>query len=67
MKLKLVKEAERNTENFPSSKTKEDEEMAYLWERISTNSHSDGEAVRQTILARMVYLTYERLSRLPKY
>jgi len=67
MKLKLVKDERGNTENFPPSKTKEDEEMAYLWERISTNSHSDSEAVRQTILARMVYLTYERLTRLPKY
>jgi len=67
MKLKLVKDEGRNTENSPPSKTKEDEEMAYLWKRLSTNSHSDSEAIRQTILARMVYLTYERLSRLPKY
>jgi hypothetical protein len=67
MKLKLVKDEGENTENFPSSKTTEDQEMAYLWERLSTNSHSDGEAVRQTILARMVYLTYERVARLPKY
>ena len=67
MKLKLVKDEGGNAENFPSSKTKEDEEMAYLWERLSTNSHSDSDAVRQTILARMVYLTYERVARLPKY
>ncbi len=67
MKLKLVKDEGGNTENFPSSKTTEDQEMAYLWERLSTNSHGDSEAVRQTILARMVYLTYERVARLPKY
>lgn len=67
MKLKLVKDERGNTEKFPSSKTTEDKEMAYLWERLSTNSHSDSEAVRQTILARMVYLTYERVARLPKY
>jgi len=67
MKLKLVKDEVRNTRTFPLSPTKEDEEMAYLWERLSTNSHSDSEVVRQTILARMIYLTYQRLSRLPKY
>ena len=67
MRLKLIKDEGRNTEKFPCSETKEDEAMAYLWERLSTNSHSDSEAVRQTILARMVYLTYKRLARLPKY
>lgn len=67
MKLKLVKDELRNTENFPLSPTKDEEEMAYLWERVSTNSHSDSEGVRQTILARMIYLTYQRLPRLPKY
>jgi len=64
MKLRLVKDEIPNTENFPRSQTKEDEEMSYLWERLSTNSHSDSDGVRQTILARMIYLTYLRL---PKY
>jgi len=64
MKLRLVKDEITNTENFPRSQTKEDEEMSYLWERLSTNSHSDSDGVRQTILARMIYLTYLRL---PKY
>lgn len=67
MKLTLIRDEGRNTEKFPCFKTKEDEEMAYLWERLSTNSHSDSEGVRQTILAKMIYLTYQRLSRLPKY
>jgi len=64
MKLRLVKDEIPNTENFPRSQTKEDEEMSYLWERLSTNSHSDSDGVRQTILARMIYLIYLRL---PKY
>ena len=64
MKLRLVKDEITNTENFSRSQTKEDEEMSYLWERLSTNSHSDSDGVRQTILARMIYLTYLRL---PKY
>ena len=67
MKLKLVKDDIGNTEKFPLSPTKDDEETAYLWERLSSNSYSDSEGVRQTILARMIYLTYQRLSWLPKY
>jgi len=58
MKLRLVKTATSNTENFPRSQTKADEEMAYLWDRLNTNSHSDSDGVRQTILARMIYLTF---------
>jgi len=67
MKLKLVKDVDPNTENCPSSLGKDDQEMAYLWERISSNAYSDSDSVRQTILARMIYLTYQRLPHLPKY
>jgi hypothetical protein len=60
MKLKLI-----NTESTPvQSKRPSDEfqrEMDQLYSRLSTNSHSDSDSVRLTILGRMIYLLYQQL------
>ncbi len=36
-------------------------EMERLYERLATNTFSDSESVRQTILGRMIYLLYQQL------
>jgi hypothetical protein len=39
------------------------EEMSRLYERLTTNGYSDSETVRQTILGRMIFLTFKSITK----
>jgi hypothetical protein len=59
MKLQLLQNTKPSPKNLDHR-----EEMERLYERLTTNPFGDSEPVRQTILRRMIYLTFHCL---PKY
>lgn len=61
MKLHLLKNQELSS--VTQATQPHHEEMTRLYERLTTNSFSDSESVRQTILGRMIYLTFLSLTK----
>jgi len=60
MKLKLIN-AESSSVQPKRPSDEVQREMDQLYSRLSTNSHSDSDSVRLTILGRMIYLLYQKL------
>jgi len=56
MKLQLLQVTKPSTPHLDHR-----DEMERLYERLTTKPYGDSESVRQTILARMIYLTFHCL------
>lgn len=63
MKLRLVA-SDRASSPRPKDETSAiQDELKSLYDRMITNGHGDPESVRQSILARMIYLQSEMLTK----
>ena len=63
MKLSLIVSDRSNSPRHTDDTSAIEQELKSLCDRMLTNAHGDSDSVRQSILARMIYLQSEMLTK----